>query len=340
MRAICQKEGSFTTCHSQVLQLRGRRRRPYAADAADDGTILRAAAAEKFDFLYLQHCDAAPPTPPKIHQKLAPPTPKIFSYNGSTGTPKRFDAMATFAFATPTNPAQKTMLSLIQIPATNSILIRILEIRWERGGGVQCGYDIKLVLDDSWETEGRVEMHALLEHNFPSVKLRQAYQAALCCIFKLWHGILSWTSGEAFLLNHSASPIRNKQPLKHIFRNTTAYGLGDAETNVSLNFSGDKFTFEGSINASRLFFVGDFVSNSYECSPFIPDAIDRYVGEDEYFAELKDLFVSLKFTLNTPFTGKMSITDYQIGFNNLFSFEWNFKNVTKVNGDARFDLND
>ncbi|OXA46032.1 hypothetical protein Fcan01_19299 [Folsomia candida] len=92
-------------------------------------------------------------------------------------------------------------------------------------------------------------------------------------------------------------------------QNTTAYGLREAETNVSPNFSGDKLIFEGSINASRLFFVGDFVSNSYDGSPFIP-FVYRYVGEDEYSAELKDLFVSLKFTLNMPLTGKVSITDY------------------------------
>ncbi|OXA46037.1 hypothetical protein Fcan01_19294 [Folsomia candida] len=70
-------------------------------------------------------------------------------------------------------------------------------------------------------------------------------------------------------------------------QNTTAYGLREAETNLSLNFSGDKFTFEGLLNASRLFFVGDYLSNSYEGTPFIPDIYSRYVtrwvGEDEYF---------------------------------------------------------
>lgn len=115
--------------------------------------------------------------------------------------------------------------------------------------------------------------------------------------------------------------------------------MREAETNVSLNFSGDELTFEGSINASRLFFMGDYVSNSIEGSPFIPD-VYRYVGEDKYFAELKDLFVSLKFTLNMPLTGKVSITDYQIRFNDLFGFQWNFKNVTKVAGDARWELSD
>ncbi|OXA38362.1 hypothetical protein Fcan01_26797 [Folsomia candida] len=42
------------------IPIRGQRRRLYAAAPPDAGSVLRAAAADKSYFLYLQHCGAAP----------------------------------------------------------------------------------------------------------------------------------------------------------------------------------------------------------------------------------------------------------------------------------------
>lgn len=126
------------------------------------------------------------------------------------------------------------------------------------------------------------------------------------------------------------------------FRNTTVYGWRETDAWTTSNFSFGIFSFEGYINTSRLLFAGDYFSlNSlehvfYDPSPYY----HKYIGNDEYYLELTDFFAFIKFTLNTPLIGNISITNYAVGYNPTHGFRWNFKNATKVHGDSRRELDD